>query len=59
MILLYKLTAVIPDYSEDPSVHLRSASLLHLVAYFQIDPDLSDLKGLSLELKPEQHILYL
>ncbi len=59
MILLYNLTAVFPGYSEDPSVHLRSASLLHLVAYFQTDPDLSGVRGLSSELKPEQHNLYL
>ncbi len=53
------LTTVSPVYSEDPPVQHREASLPNLLFYSQTDPDLSGVRGLISELKPEQHNLHL
>ncbi len=57
--LMYDLTSVSPVYSEDPSVHQRSSSDLHLLLYYQTDAVLSDVRSLISELNSEQHNLYL
>jgi len=57
--LMYDLTSVSPVYSEDPSIHQRSSSDLHLLHYSQTDPVLSDVRSLISELNSEQHNLQL
>ncbi len=52
--LMYDLTSVSPVYSEDPSVHQRSSSDLHLLVYYQTDPVFSDVRSLISELNSEQ-----
>jgi len=56
---MYDLTTVSPVYSEDSPVQQKAASLLSLQDYSQTDADLSGLRGLNSELKPEQHNLHL
>jgi len=56
---MYDLTSVSPVYSEDSPVDQKAASLLSLLVYYQTDSDLSGVRGLISELKPEQHNLHL
>jgi len=53
------LTIVSPVYSEDSPAYKKAASLLSLLVYSQTDPDISGVRCLISELKPEQHNLHL
>ncbi len=58
--LMYDLTSVSPVYSEDPSVHQRSSSDLHLLLYhYETDPVLSDVRSLISELNSESSTTFI